>query len=147
MDASALEAILAAAPYVANGAAEVGKTIAEGAGEGVGAIMVKEAFVKLKERLRGKGDEGERAADAADELVADPDSEGRKLLLAEKLEAAGADEDPEVSIAARELLEAVRIQPGGEQHIQQARGMYIAQADHGSTANVNVEHSSKRPEE
>lgn len=139
MDPRALEAFVAATPYVAEGATEVAKTIAEGAGEGVGAIIVKEAFVKLKECLRRKGSDGGRAADAAEELIVDPDSEGRKLVLAEKLEAAGADEDPEVRVAARELLEAVKAQPGGEQHVANtmtAIGKYIAQAAPGGTASV-----------
>lgn len=83
--------------------------------------------------------------DAIDELVAEPESEGRKMLLAEKLQAAHADEEPELRTAARELLDAVKAQPGGEQHVANtmiAVGKYIAQAGPGGTANVSV----NRPE-
>ena len=55
--------------------------------------------------------------EAVDELVDEPESEGRKRLLAEKLEAARADEDSELRSAARELLDAVKAQPGGEQYV------------------------------
>lgn len=144
MDPRAFEAIVAAAPYVTEGAAEVGKTVAEGAGQGVGAVLVHELFGKLKGVLRKKSGD-ERLTEAADELVDDPDSEGRRMVLAEMLEASGVEGDPEVKAAARELLEAVRAQPGGEQHatnIMAAVGKYIAQAGPGGTAKVWV----NRPE-
>lgn len=145
MDPRALEAILSALPFVAEGAAEVGQTVGEGAGQAVGAVLVNEAFGKLKNVLRKRSGDDGSVTESVDELVADPESEGRKLTLAEKLEAAGADGDPEVRAAARELLDAVRAQPGGEQHaanVMTAAGKYIAQADRGGTAQVNV----NRPE-
>jgi hypothetical protein len=43
-----------------------------------------------------------------------------------------------VNQAARELLEHVKAQPDGEQHIQNAIGSYIAQADRGGIAKVRV---------
>lgn len=144
-DPRVLEAIVAATPYVADGATEVGRTVADGAGEAVGALAVQGAFGKLRDLLKRKGGDEEQAADAIDELVAEPESEGRKMLLAEKLEAARADDDPELRSAARELIDSVRAQPGGEQHIKNtmtAVGKYIAQAGPGGTANVSV----NRPE-
>jgi hypothetical protein len=140
-DPRIFEAILSATPYVTGGAAEVGKTVAEGAGEAVGALGVQYAFRKLRDLLKRKGGNEEQVVDAVDELVAEPESEGRKMLLAEKLEAARADEDPELRSAARELLDAVKAQPGGEQHVANtmtAVGKYIAQAGPGGTANVSV---------
>lgn len=145
IDARAWEAFVAAAPYIADGAAEVGKTAAEGAGQAVGAVALQEAFRKLKALVRGQSEGGEEAAKAADELVADPDSERRRTVLAERLEASGVDGDPEVRTAARELLDAVRSRPGGEQrvtNIMNAVGKYVAQAGPGGTANVTV----NRPE-
>lgn len=145
MDPRALEAIVSALPYLAEGAAEVGQTVAEGAGQGVGAVVVNEAFEKLKNVLRKKSGDDGSVTKSVDELVVDPESEGRKLVLAEKLEAVGADGDPEARAAARELLDAVRAQPGGEQHaanVMTAVGKYIAQADRGAKASVWV----NRPE-
>ncbi len=145
IDPRALEAIVSALPFVAEGAAEVGKTIGEGAGEGVGAVLVNEAFGKLKNLLRKKSGDDGSVIKSVDELVVDPESEGRKLVLAERLEAAGVEEDPEVKAAARELLDAVRAQPGGVQHVSNvmsAVGRNIAQADRGGTASVWV----SRPE-
>lgn len=141
MDARAWEAIVSAAPYVAGGAAEAGKAAAEGAGQAVGAVAVQEAYRKLMGRVRGKAKDGGQAARAADELVADPDSEGRRAVLAEKLRASGVEGDPEVRAAAEELLGAVRAQPGGEQRVANAMtavGKYIAQADRGGSASVTV---------
>jgi hypothetical protein len=54
--------------------------------------------------------------------------------------ASKADQDPELRQAAQALLEQIKKQPGGEQHIQQAIGSFIAQADRSSTATVNVNH-------
>ena len=141
MDARAWEAIVAAAPYVAGTAAEAGKAAAEGAGQAVGTVAVQEAFRRLVERLRGRSAGGEEAAKAAEELAAEPDSEGRRTVLAEKLRASGVDEDPEVRSAAEELLGAVRRQPGGEQrvaNVMTAVGRNIAQADRGGRASVRV---------
>ena len=54
-------------------------------------------------------------------------------------QAAQAEQDPDIVKAAQELLDQLKAQPGGEQHVQQiASGNYIAQASHGGTASVNV---------
>ncbi len=136
------EAIVAAAPY----AAEVGQTVGEGAGQAAGAAIVTEALGKLKGLLHRKSGDDERVEEAVDEVIAEPDSEGQRLVLAERLAASGADADPEVGAAARKLLEAVRAQPGGEQRVENvmtAVGKYIAQADRAGRASVRV----NRPEE
>ena len=141
MDARAWEAIVAAAPHVAGTAGEAGKAATEGAGQAVGAVAVQEAFRRLVERLRGRSTGGEEAAKAAEELAAEPDSEGRRTVLAEKLRASGAEGDPEVRAAVEELLGAVSRQPGGEQrvaNVMTAVGRNIAQADRGGNANVWV---------
>jgi len=145
MDPRALEAIVAALPYVVEGAEQAGQTVGEGAGQAVGAGLVNAAFGKLKSVLRKKSGDDGRVTKSVDELVANPESDGRKRTLAEELEAADADEDPEVKAAARELLDAVKAQPGGEQHVMNvmnAVGNYIAQAGPGGTAQVKID----RPE-
>lgn len=131
------EAIVAAAPY----AAQVGQTMGEGAGQAAGAAIVTEALGKLKGLLRRKSAGGGRVEEAVDEVIAEPDSEGQRLVLAERLASSGADADPEVRAAAQELIDAVRAQPGGEQRItnvMSAVGRNIAQADRGGTASVRV---------
>ena len=145
MDPGAFEAIVAALPYLAEGAEQAGETMVEGAGQAVGAGLVNAAFGKMKSVLRKKGGDEGKVTKSVDELVANPDSQGRKLTLAEELEASGANEDPEVRAAARELIDAVRAQPGGEQHVtnvMNAVGNFIAQAGPGGMAEVKVE----RPE-
>lgn len=145
-DPRMLEAIIAAAPYAAEGAAEVGRTVGEGAGEAVGAAIVAEALGKLKSVLRKKSGGEEGLTKSVEELVDEPGSDGRALVLAEKLETSGLEEDPEVKAATRELLDAVRSQPGGEQrmsNVMTAVGKNIAQADRGGTARVSV----NRPED
>ena len=113
--------------------------IAEGAGRAVGQNLATDAYEKLKNTLKRKfGDDSEvvKAVDTAEE---DPKSDWRQGMLKEKLERAGADQDPEVRKAAQDLLDQVKAQPSGEQHIQNAIGSYQAQVmgDH-STATVRV---------
>jgi hypothetical protein len=76
---------------------------------------------------------------AIDDLEARPDSEGRRQTLEEEVGEVQADDDPQIRQAAEELLARIKAQPGGERHIQQATGKYIAQADRHSTAQVNVD--------
>jgi hypothetical protein len=112
--------------------------IAAGAGGAVGQNLATDAYEKLKATLRRRFGDDSDVVEAVDKLEQKPDSKGRKQTLQEEVEASGADQDPEVREAAQELLDQVKAQPGGEQHIQNAIGSYIAQADRGSTAAVNV---------
>jgi hypothetical protein len=121
----------------------VATTVAQGAGQAVGENVVNETYAKLKQTLASKFGRSSDVVESVEALEAKPDSAGRKETLREEVVASGADRDPEVREAAQELLDAVAAQPGGEQHIQNAVGNYIAQADRGSTAEVRV----NRPEE
>ncbi len=107
--------------------------IAEGAGRAVGQNLATDAYEKLKTTLlkRKFGDHSE-VVKAVDTVEEDPKSDWRQGMLKEKLERAGADQDPEVRKAAQDLLDQLKAQPDGEQHVQYARGNYIAQADRGS---------------
>jgi hypothetical protein len=119
--------------------------IATGVGK-VGESALVDAYQGLKAALKRKlGDQSE-VVEAVDMLEKRPDSEGRQVTLKEEVERANVDQDPDVKQAAQELLERLKAQPGGEQHIQSAIGSYIAQADRGSTATVNVDRSKERPE-
>jgi len=116
--------------------------VATGAGKVVESAVV-DAYQGLKAALRRKFGDDSGVVEAVDKLEQKPDSETRKALLQEEVEAAGVDRDPEVRKAAQDLLDRVEAQPSGEQHVQYARGSYIAQADRGSTAEVR----GNRPEE
>jgi hypothetical protein len=75
--------------------------------------------------------------EAVDKLEKNPDSAGRKQTVAEELANAKADAAPELVAAAEQLLAKLQALPQGErQHIMQAVGSYIAQADRGATAKV-----------
>jgi len=75
--------------------------------------------------------------DAIEKLQAKPESAGRQQTLAEELKATNASADQELLDAAQSLLELIRALPHGDQHIQNAVGTGIAQADRGSTASVS----------
>lgn len=107
----------------------------------------QDAYQGLKEILDRKFGNESEIVESVDMLEERPDSEARKGVLQEEVERAALDQDIEIRETAQNLLNQIESQPGGEQHIQYARGNYIAQADHGSTANVNVDHSKKLPEE
>ena len=121
----------------------VGTTIAQGAGQAVGENVVDDIYARLKQALASKFGRDSDLVKSVESLEAKPDSTGRKETLREEVEASGAARDPEIRKVAQELLDAVAARPGGEQHIQNAEGNYIAQADRSSTAEVRV----NRPEE
>jgi hypothetical protein len=123
--------------------------LSAGVATGAGKVMenaLVDAYQGLKVTLKRKFGDQSEVVDAVDKLEQKPDSEARKALLQEELEAADADEDDEIRQAAEKVRELIEAQPGGEQHIQHAVGSYIAQADRGSTATVNVDRSKERPE-
>ena len=120
--------------------------ISAGLGTGVskvGESALVDTYQGLKAMLQRKFANNSEVVEAVDKLEKKPDSEGRKGMLKEELEDAGVDHDPEVRQVAQELLKQLEAQPGGEAHIQNAVGSYIAQADRGSSAEVNI----NRPEE
>ncbi len=126
-------AILAAiATGVISGTTEVGKK------------ALVEGYEALKTLLKNKfGDKGE-VAEAVEKLEKKPDSPARQAEVKELLAEVKADEDPQIRQAAQAVLDQVKALPGGEQHIQQAIGSYIAQADRGSTASVTIHDPTSR---
>jgi phage terminase small subunit len=119
--------------------------VATGAGKVVENALV-DAYQGLKATLKRKFGDDSEVVNAVNKLEQKPDSDARKALLQEEAEAANVDKDPQVRKAAQELLNRIKTQPRGEQHVQYARGSHIAQADRGSTATVNVDSSTERPE-
>jgi hypothetical protein len=121
---TALVAALAAG--VTSGAADIGKK------------AIVDAYVALKSLLKTRFGTASQVVKAVEDLEGTPDSKGRQGTLQEEVSKAHADQDPELQQAAQQLLTQLRSLPGGEQHIQQAIGSYIAQADRGSNASVNI---------
>ncbi|HEX3640450.1 MAG TPA: hypothetical protein VHV10_04105 [Ktedonobacteraceae bacterium] len=103
-----------------------------------------DAYEALKNLIKKKFGMQSKLVQAVEDLEAKPDSSARKEMLKEEVATAKADQDPDLRKAAETLLKQISTQSGGEQHIQNAIGSYIAQAEQGSTANVNVTHSQER---
>ena len=86
----------------------------------VGGQAVQDAYVGLKALLRHKFGEKSDLAEAVTKLEQKPDSEARRGMLAEEVEAIGADKDEEVLTAAKqlqELLKEMQPQASVTQHV------------------------------
>jgi hypothetical protein len=99
---------------------------------------VLDGYNALKAILLTKFGQASYVIKAVDSVEARPDSPGRKETLREEIVASKADKDPEILEAAQTLVKMLKATPSGEQHIQSAIGSYIAQADSGSTAKVEI---------
>jgi len=104
----------------------------------VGQQVIVDAYITLKSLLKKKFGEQSEVVRSVEGLEAKPDSTARKELLKEEVAAIKADQDTDILQAAQDLLDKIGRHPGGEKHIQQATGSYIAQADRNSTASVSV---------
>jgi hypothetical protein len=101
-----------------------------------------DGYEELKTLVGKKFGIGSDVADAIEKLQLKPYSPGRRQTLAEEMEAVDAPADPALLAAAQSLLALVRAVPVGQQHIQVARGVGIAQADRGSTSYTIVPDST-----
>ncbi len=110
----------------------------------VGQQAIVDAYTSIKGLLKKKFGEQSEVVKSVEGLEAKPDSTARKDLLKEEVAAAKADQDSDIRKAAQDLLDKISTQPDGEKHIQQAIGSYIAQADRGSTASVNINSSKEQ---
>ncbi len=130
--------------------AAIAAAAAAGLAGGMGTLgnsLATDAYQRLKNMLRRKHGEDSEVARAVDELEARPESVARRQVLAEEVEASGADKDPELVTAAKTLLERLGATPIGGSHIQQAVGSYIAQADRAGHAKVHVDRPTGAPRE
>lgn len=100
--------------------------------------VVPDLYRGLKALIKSKVGEQNAVSKALDEVEADPESAGQKIVLEEKVKKAGVDKDADVVAAAKKLLEQLEAQPGGARIVQTATGNYSAQAADHSTASVNV---------
>lgn len=112
-----------------------------------GEDALADAYQALKTTLKRRFGDEDAVVEAVDVLEKKPESESRKGMLREEVDRAAVDQDPEVLDMAQKLLEQIEAQPGGEQHVQYAKGSYIAQADRGSSATVDVDFTRERFEE
>lgn len=107
-------------------------------GNEVAKRAVGDAYEALKGLLKRKLGGGE-VVEAVEKLEKSPDSAGRKQIVSEELAAAKVDDDAELVAAAEQVMMKVReLEPGQRQHVMQAVGSYIAQADRGGIAKVTV---------
>ena len=81
--------------------------------------VVKDAYNKLKNALTTKFSQKGDLIKAIDLLEAKPESEGRREILREELQAANAHLDPEVVQAAEELQAQIKMQTNVQQNVQQ----------------------------
>ena len=127
MDITALApaAVALLAPYLAKGAEEFAKTAGKAVAEKAGQL-----YQVLKKKFR----RGSYAAQTLARVEAQPESPPRQAAL-EGVLVDALTGDTALAAAVRRILEAAPA--GGD--VQTATGNNIAQADHGSTASVNVE--------
>src|SRR5829696_3546263 len=100
--------------------------LATTASQAVVGRMATDAYENIVDTLRRRFGDNSEVVRAVENLEKNPESAGRKQTLEEEVQSSGADQDPDVRKAAEELLDQLRTQPGGEQHIQNAVGNYIA---------------------
>lgn len=116
--------------------------IAAGASAGVSDVAKKamgDAYGGLKTLLQRKFGGESKVVEAVERLEADPESAGWKETVEKEATKAGANQDRDLIAAAEAVLARLKELPAGQQqHIMSAIGSYIAQADRGGTATVNV---------
>lgn len=95
-------------------------------------------YQKLKTLLmKGYGEDSE-VVRAVESLESNPKSEGRKLTLQEEVANSKVIQDPDLIRIAQDILKQIMTHTSTEQHKQLALGDFIAQADHGGKASVNI---------
>jgi hypothetical protein len=106
--------------------------------------LISEAYEGLKSVIRRKLGGNSKVAEAITNLELEPDFGPHKMTLEERIKETKADQDPDIVKAAQALLDQINTQLGSTQHIQNAMGSYIAQAELGSTATVTVNHPEQQ---
>ncbi len=106
----------------------------------VSKTAITDAYTQIKALLANKFGSTSDVVHAVEQVEAKPDSAGRRAMLQEEITAVKADQDPDLLRTAQMLLQLLQASSGEGSHTQTATGNYIAQADRGSTASVNVGH-------
>jgi hypothetical protein len=126
MDPITAAIVAAASAGAIGGLTEVGKT------------ALTDAYGKLKALLTKKFGHQSDIVQAVEQVEAKPDSQARQALLAEEVAVVQADQDSELLQIAQAVLQALQSSSENAKHIQTATGNYIAQADRGSQASVQI---------
>jgi hypothetical protein len=115
--------------------------VSAGAIEGlteVGKTALTDAYGKLKALLTKKFGKESEVVQAVEQVEAKPASDARQALLAEEVSAVKADQYNELRELAQALQQVLQSSTDTTGHHQTATGNYIAQADRGSSASVNI---------
>lgn len=115
--------------------------VAAGATSGATDVAKKgivDAYQAIKKVIQSKFGAENTVSRAITDLESDPESKGRQMVLTEQVVKAKADQDTDIVRVAEDLMEKIKQMSGGEQHIMNAQGKNIAQADRGGTASVII---------
>ena len=104
----------------------------------VSKTALTDAYGKLKALLVKKFGHESDVVQAVEQVEAKPASQARQTMLAEEVAAVQADHDTELLQVAQAVLQALQSSSEDAGHMQTATGNYIAQADRGSNASVNI---------
>jgi len=106
--------------------------LAAGVTQGTVADMYKGIKQLIKKKSKQKN-----IIEVLDDLEKDPISNMGKKWLQKEIQNNQLDQDADILEAAKKLLNEMK-SSGNEKHIMQAKGNFIAQADHGSSASVTI---------
>lgn len=82
---------------------------------------IYDSYNALKSTLKKKFGSESDVADAVERLEKKPDSKGRQATLQEEIENAKVNHDAEIVQLAKDLLDKLQDQPGGQQRISQTQ--------------------------
>jgi hypothetical protein len=121
--------------------ASIVATLAAGVLSGTARIsenLVYNAYQSLRNLLEKKHGSESDLLKAIRNLESKPESVGRRTTLQEEIVSTKSDQDPEIVQAAQALLDHLNESSDKRIQGQIAEGSFIAQADHGSSASVNI---------
>lgn len=112
---------------------------AAGSATSAGFNAVGKAYIKLKDYLTDNLGAEHELVLAVGQLEKKPDSEARRKMVAEEVEASAAGKSMQIIDLANALLEELKGIPAARSYVRQtAIGDNIAQADRGGTASVTI---------
>ncbi|ETR68090.1 MAG: hypothetical protein OMM_10886 [Candidatus Magnetoglobus multicellularis str. Araruama] len=104
---------------------------------GVTQGTVADSYNGLKQLIKTKFSNKNDLIVSIDKLEQKPQSKARQMELQEQVEENQLNENTDIVDAVKKLMDEMN-SSGDESHIMQAKGKFIAQADHGSTASINI---------
>ncbi|BAY87948.1 hypothetical protein NIES267_74720 (plasmid) [Calothrix parasitica NIES-267] len=87
----------------------------------VSKAVISNSYEVLKAALKKKCGSESDLVSAVNQLEKKPDSDARKAMLQEEVEAAKVNDDPEILQLAQDLLDKLKDEPGGQQIINQTQ--------------------------